>query len=173
MTAPVTYRAATAGELPFVFHSWLRSFQGTHYAGPLPDDLYYEAYHTAIERLLARPGVRVLCAVDAGAEPGERALFGYLVIEPATTGQPFQAVVHYAYVKEPFRRNGVFKSLLTAAGVKPTGPLAYTFRTPIAGRLAGAGGPFPAAVFAPKLARKAPTPAAADAAPPPSKEAHP
>lgn len=170
MTALITYRPAAAEERPFILNSWLRSWHGTHYAGPLPDTEFYAAYHAAIEGLLSRPGTEALCAVDAGAEVGDHSLFGYLVVERGRAPAPMQAVVHYAYVKEPFRRQGVFKSLLVAAGISPRGPWAYTYRTPIAGRLAKPGGPFAAAVFQPNLARR---PAAAATAAPSSKDAHP
>lgn len=111
-------------DVPFVFDSWLRSYNGSDHAGPLPKHLYWPTYRRVIEELLARETVETVVAVPLG-EDLEQSIAGYLVHE---RGRAFP-IVHYLYVKQAFRRLGVCRFLFKAAQIDPFQRFDYTFRT--------------------------------------------
>jgi hypothetical protein len=124
VSAILDHRPAERRDLALIMSSWLKSFKGSHYAGPIPNDLYWDTYRLSLERILSRPAVRVWIAVNPGEPDPEHEIYGWLAMEP---GAP--PVVHYAYVKQAFRRMGVARSLFHAAGVDTSQPFTYTFRT--------------------------------------------
>ncbi len=115
--------------------SWLRSFRKSHYAGPVRMLSYYDAYRATIEDLLARPSVEVWVACNSDESDPEHELYGYVVVEKPTCAyreidnRIEKPIIHYAYTKQLFRRKGVMRSCLKAAGVDPKGPAIYTFKT--------------------------------------------
>jgi GNAT superfamily N-acetyltransferase len=124
VSAVLAHRPATAIDLPFIMSSWLRSFKTSHFAGPIPNDIYWDTYRLAAERILSRPAARLLVAVNPSERDPEHELYGWLAMEP---GEP--PVVHYVYVKQAFRRMGVARSLLRAASINLSAPFVYTYRT--------------------------------------------
>jgi GNAT superfamily N-acetyltransferase len=100
-----------------VMDSWLRSFRPSWFAGPLPNDLYYDIYRPIIrDRVRARSGARVLVATDTE----DTAILGWMCFEG-------NDVVHYIYVKDLFRKKGVARALIQSAGLGDA--VRYTFRT--------------------------------------------
>lgn len=67
---------------------------------------YLEDYRPRIGELLRRSEVLVACAVD---DPWQ--VFGWLAWE----ADPVSGTLHYAYVKKPFRQQGIFRALYAAA----------------------------------------------------------
>lgn len=107
-------RPATASDLPFILDSWCRSFRDSPYAGVIRNDDFHRVQRSTIAGLLGR-GARVLVA----AEPTTGRILGWLAHEGTE-------LLHYAYVKRPFRRLGVARRLLEAAGLSRG---RYTHRT--------------------------------------------
>jgi hypothetical protein len=105
----------------FVFNSYLRSFRKSRHAGPIPYCLHYDVYRSAMEFFLAQPDTEVwVCTADSGT------ILGYAVVSK----QPGQLpCVHYAYTKELFRRKGVMKACLRAAGIDLQHPAEYSHKT--------------------------------------------
>lgn len=121
MLAGAIYRPASQGDRAFVWTSWLRSFSGSPYAGPIPMGAYWKAYERALLEVLGRSTVTVTVAANE-SDPGQ--IFGFAVTE-AGCALP---TLHYVYTKQAFRRLGVARSLLSASGL--SGPAFFTFRTP-------------------------------------------
>lgn len=96
-----SYRALEPDELPFVLDSWSRSWRTSEYAGTVPNHLQPTVVRELLGGLLAR-GAKITVAVI-----GSR-IAGYVCHE--RKGK--QAVIHWAYVKDPFRRQGIGSSLV-------------------------------------------------------------
>lgn len=104
--SPFKIRSATKEDISFLFSSWLKSFRdsGTMCRN-ITNTVYFESHHKLIERILRRASVNVACDAD---HPDQ--LFGYIVAE--TIDGIF--VLHYIYVKHPFRRTGIGSALLNS-----------------------------------------------------------
>jgi len=100
--------------LPFVIHSWLKSFRNSGFAKHIPAHLYFASHHALIERLLKR-GARACAAVFAD-DPDT--LIGWMCTEGT--------VLHYLYVKHVFRRIGIGTKLLASL---PESPKFYSHLT--------------------------------------------
>jgi GNAT superfamily N-acetyltransferase len=111
-------RRATEADEAFICDSWLRSFRDSWFAGPIPNDLYYDLYRKIInERVRARKNAQTLVAV---APDDDSVILGFACVEPPS-------IVHYVYVKDVFRRHGVASALVKYANIVE--PVQYTFRT--------------------------------------------
>lgn len=113
-------RPATTDELDAVAALWIRSWQRSEHAGPIPNHLFYEAYRPAVNYLLKRG--RVVVVVESSVPD---VFLGFAVVEDGFK----HPVVHYVYVKPHYRKHGVGKLALSAAGVSLDEPFFYTFHT--------------------------------------------
>jgi hypothetical protein len=112
---PVLIRNLAPGDVNFLFATWLRDLRDAD-ASALPDDLWFAAHRSYIERQFADPKVKVLvaCAAD---QPNE--ILGYIVAEPSE-------VLQWVFVRKgPLRGQGLAKRLLEAAKVPPGTPAAW------------------------------------------------
>ena len=105
--APFKVRFADAADVPFIFSSWLRSYRETRAAKLVGNAQYYEGQHAVIEGILQRPNIVVEIACD---EHDPSTIFGYIVHEVSK-----EPLVHWLYVKLPFRNFGIGQSLLQGA----------------------------------------------------------
>lgn len=95
-----------------VYSTWLRGAKrGTYEAKRIRDAVYYARRHTLIEQILQRGG-RVLVAHPSG-DPDT--VLGYLVLED---GGP-DPILHFLYVKLPWRRLGIATQLIEHACPDP------------------------------------------------------
>lgn len=143
--------AISASDLDFVVATWSSSYKSAHAAGIIASEDWPTIMHATLRKLLARPGTRAIVAY-------ERPDFLYGFIAGDVTG-PYP-VVHFVYVKEPYRstarRDGTrsgprhARGLFRALGVDPEGPFLYTCRTSVVTRL---GHKIRNATFAPAAAR--------------------
>jgi len=118
----VVHRPATSDDNAFVISNWLHGIRDSRDAGAIPSRDFFPIMWPVIGRLLERPGVRTIVACEA-REPS--LVYGFIAGD--TTGP--QPVVHYVYVKGPFRRAGYARGLFRALGVDPERPFRYGFRT--------------------------------------------
>lgn len=101
--AALVVRGMVTADAPFIFSSWLKSYRvGSALARDVVRPVYFAQHHRMVERLLARG--RVLVAADA---EGPQNILGYAVGEHIGP----VAVVHYLYVKAPFRGIGIGQTL--------------------------------------------------------------
>lgn len=142
----VGFRLPVAGDLPFIFDTWVESFRLAHAAGPIPMDLYRNLYREVIRRTMQYPGVTAIVAFN---EQIPTQTIGYIV-----HGGDERPVVHYIFVKHWIRRNGLARALLGEAKIDRRKPFLYTFKSRAASVLAGTwtGASFDPISFRKKLA---------------------
>jgi hypothetical protein len=133
--------ASDADERAFVISTWASSYKHSHFAGLISSEDWAAVMHAQLGKLLDRPTTRALVAWDPPAF-----LYGHIV---GDTSSPMP-VVHYAYVKDPFREAGIARGLFAALGVDPVKPFIYTSRTSTVVRLTDK---IPFARFSPAAAR--------------------
>lgn len=120
LKSQVQIRNATEADVPFIFNSWLKSYRSALAVKTVSNPVYFEFQHKAIEKLLQRSQVHMLCSPDDASQ-----VFGYVVCEKVEE----IPVLHYAYIKYAFRGMGLCKLLMQHAGLdKQTGGF-YTHET--------------------------------------------
>jgi len=101
---PMVIRPANQGDVPFIFNSWLKSYNHhAIYPFRIPTEIYYKAHHDIVERILKSNTVLIAC--DA---KDETSIYGYIVAG-LTSGIP---TIHYVYVKSLFRKLGIATALM-------------------------------------------------------------
>lgn len=120
LKSQVQLRNATEADVPFIFNSWLKSYRSSNSVKNVSNPVYFEFHHKAIEKLLQRCSVQVLCSPDDASQ-----VFGYLVCEQVEQ----VPVLHYAYVKYAFRGMGLCKLLMQNAGLDKQVGGFYTHET--------------------------------------------
>ena len=135
---------------PFIGASWLESFRESHFAGPVPYDVYREVYPRIIVWYTEREGAELWVAYNPEAS---EQWFGFVAIERNVwEGRSKRSLpaIQYIYTKAIFRTKmyrgngemrveergaGVARALLAAAGINPLKPFVYGWRTAIAAEL--------------------------------------
>ena len=125
-------RELVGSDVPFIFRSWITSYRRSAFAKGIRDRVYFAHQHRLIEAILRRGRVRVAYVLN---DPDT--IIGYLVL----TEEP--NVLHYAFVKSPFRREHVLTSLI------PEGDWFYSHRSDDSDRIIGR---FPQLTFNPYIA---------------------
>lgn len=97
-------RPPQSEDVSFVFNSWLKSFRDSPMMFNMSNDVYFKGAHDQIEAVAKDPNARVVVACDP-AEPN--IIFGYGVAELVGT----ELVLHWVYVKHPFRNFGLGKAI--------------------------------------------------------------
>lgn len=133
MTA-LAYRLAREHDRPFVVESWLSSYRTAHAAGLIAMDDWHDVMLRQVERVLARPGCETHVACHPGEDLPGADLYGWIATEPEP--EPgLGPLVHYCYVKVAYRRMGIARGLLSAAGVDRQRPWVYTCKTGVVSSL--------------------------------------
>jgi hypothetical protein len=137
----VTYRLAELVDHRFVVDAWCGSYRDAYTAGLIQVDDWYAIMIPQLEKVLARPDVRVVVASLPGAADGVADLLGFIVAD--TVEQP--ALIYYVFTKEHYRcagggegqgrrklwdGPGVARGLFAAIGVDPARPFNYVCSTP-------------------------------------------
>jgi GNAT superfamily N-acetyltransferase len=120
----IQIRPATERDLNLIFSSWLKSYRPSLFAQKISNEVFYKEHHDAVERALKRSTILI-----ASNPEDENHVYGWICFED--TG-PI-SVLHYLYVKNPFRGFGIAKQLLRK--MKP-GVFVYTHHTQHFSRLA-------------------------------------
>lgn len=126
-------RAVRRKDINLLTHSWLSSFRhGGLFNRAVPNSLYYYHHHKVITKLL-HEGM-VLVTVDR-EDPDH--IVGWLCAQLYDSA----LVIHYGYVKQSFRRMGVFRQMVQVLQEKFQPPaVMYTHRTQAGGRIADRNG---------------------------------
>lgn len=124
--APCAIRHATKEDVSFIYNSWLRSFKDSSpWAKLIPNQVFFDNHKKVVSKLLRDSFVFVACNPDMADQ-----IFGYIVCQP-TVGKV--AVVHYVYIKQPYRRLGIgaalFDRMLHACEHDRTFPVVATHAT--------------------------------------------
>lgn len=118
----LAYRQSDAGDLPFVYSSWGDSFRTSRCAGIGQMSRWKQRSHEDITDILARPGVAVWVAYHPGEVDRRSDLYGFVAVERDYIDSRKRLVldiplVHYVYVKAPYRLMGIARGLFAAADV--------------------------------------------------------
>jgi hypothetical protein len=121
----IIYRPARADvdDRKFIVASWLDSYRDAKSAGIIPKAIWYDVMWPIIDALVARPRCTTVIAHDTAHD----VLVGFASMEPGDR----RPVLHYVYVKAPYRRGGIAWSMLKMIDVDPTAPFDYTCSTPM------------------------------------------
>lgn len=111
-------RPAVEADLPFVVHSWLHSYASTG-AKASSSSVYWDHHPNLVKAALGRSSVLVACPDD---DP--ESILGWICID--RVGK--HGLIHYVYVKHPFRRLGIASALL--APLRPV-PMCITHKTSV------------------------------------------
>lgn len=125
----VEFRLAAESDLAYVYGAWLSSFYDAHASGPLDEDLYKTAYRAAIRRLIAKPTVTIHVAFVV-ERPDQ--IIGFVCADSSWHNL---RVVHFLCVKLLYRRQGLGRALMKAAGINPSEPFHFTYKTAVTSRL--------------------------------------
>ena len=99
-------RPPTDQDVSFVFNSWLKSFRQAPAMANISNTVYFKEAHAQIEKVIQSPGCRAVVACDPS--PGsENVIYGYGVGEIVDS----EFIIHWIYVKHPFRGFGVGKAI--------------------------------------------------------------
>ena len=147
----LAYRPAREPDWFFVVDSWLWSYRDAHAAGLIQMEDWNRVMKPQLAKVLARSGVSIFVAHHPGQDGTGADLYGWIAIErgyqtPARSRQGgrwvdsmvsvSEPLVHYVFVKQPYRRLGIARGLFKAAGVDPAAAFNYTAKTAIVTLLA-------------------------------------
>lgn len=107
MGLDVTIRPAREDEHALIYSAWINTQKSCKARALMHPKKHDEGLHRLIGRVLSRKTTAVYVAEYEGI------VAGFLVCEPA------QDLVHYAFTKEPYRRQGVMHELMTSALIGP------------------------------------------------------
>lgn len=115
----VRIRPMAKADESFIYHSWLKSYRDSPTVRSIPNTIYFARHHDVIERIFKDPSTVVNIACNP---EDENQIYGYIV------GGTVGPVVHWVYVKHPFRGAGI-GALLEKSVVGDNGATAvYTHR---------------------------------------------
>lgn len=99
----VTIREVNSNDKNFIYSTFLKGvYYGSDWMAAISKEIFFIEYAKAIERLLARPTVQITVAC---LSDDIDTVLGYAIHEGA--------ILHYIYVKQPWRLQGIAKQLVT------------------------------------------------------------
>ena len=98
------YRAMVLADTNFVLNSWLKSYKDSAPLENIPQGIYYTEYKKTVQKRLEE-GRTVMCVNPEDLDQ----IFGYVCFESPQ-------VLHYIYIKYPYRKLGFAKQLYDIAG---------------------------------------------------------
>lgn len=98
-------RPMRESDIELITDSWLKSYREGNYG--VPHDEYFETQRRVIKALFRTSKVAIACDPDDADQ-----VYGYIVWQPRAAGK---SLLHWCFVKQPFRRFGVFRRLLSVA----------------------------------------------------------
>lgn len=106
----VSIRLGRPSDDPFIFSSWLKSyFVGSDFCKDMTKTTFYAYHHKIVERILRRSQALIVTPIGE-----DDLILAYMVSEVATATNP---ILHYLYVKEAFRGDGMASLLIKTAGI--------------------------------------------------------
>lgn len=108
---PIRARPLQGSDENFIYSSWLKSFRPSASNAQIRKDIYFRNQSGVIRDILSRSHGMVAADREDSSH-----LFGYVIAEFLRES----TVVHYVYVKHPFRRLGIGRFLIQAVlGASP------------------------------------------------------
>lgn len=104
----------------FVYNSWLKSYSSSAAVTLLSKRVYYKIFHDIISELMRSAKISVLCEKE-----DQEHIYGYIVTE--NDGE--DKIVHYIYIKAPYRKAKLAESLCANQGVFSAKKVVYSHYT--------------------------------------------
>lgn len=107
-----TFRAYNEGDLPFIHSSWENSyFQNSPNIKFLTRAVFRVHHRPIRERILASPGATIIVCTS---KEDPDLILGWIAVEPIPTRDDKEAIIiHYLYVKEVFKKEGIASTLIS------------------------------------------------------------
>lgn len=121
-----TIRPHATEDLPVVHETWAGTWKTARAAGCIPNNLFDAVHKALVDQLLNR-GMKIDVIVPSN-RPSQ--VMGWIAYEPDPKS-PGKALVHYVFVKAPFRRRDLANTLLAHVG-NADGKFVYTHETSFA-----------------------------------------
>ena len=120
MKPDILYRDARPTDANFVISSWLESYRSSDYAKHMPKSVYFDNYKHVVTKLLSNARVIIACNPEDWDQ-----IFGYISFSDIV---PHAPVLHYMYVKYPFRKMRIAEGMFKEMGrlTLPEGPIICT-----------------------------------------------
>lgn len=110
-------RPANRADVPYIIKTWLKCFKSFSSAAKrIRYPLYYRGQHRVIEGILRRQACEAFVACPKEAP---EVIFGFLILDRANEEQTGKPTVHFTFVQEKLRRNGIARALLKEAQIDP------------------------------------------------------
>jgi len=106
---PIALRQAHQGDVPFIFNSWLKSYRNSKFSKNIPTSVYFSEHHKVLEEIALNDQIYVACNTE-----DESQIFGYV----AATEIDGIFLLHYVYVKQPYRKIGLAKFMVESVRKK-------------------------------------------------------
>lgn len=123
MSREYNFRPYVQDDIPFILSSWSNSyFSGANYKKAVSPEGFNKYHRRIRENYLDRPtaAVIVCCATE-----DNNLILGWIAVEKPEEDE--HLILHYIYVKDAFKGNGIAKELLTMAHVSDK--IVYTHKT--------------------------------------------
>lgn len=157
------FRDAADGDRHFISAAWIDSYRTAHAAGMIAMHRWRQVMTVEIADILLRKGVRSIVAYHPDIAPPAD-LYGFIVIERGVrmptrvrdgkwrteVRADDRPLVHYVFVKQPYRLSGIALALFREAGVNPAERFLYSCKTSAVTKLASK---IPSAEWNPLIAR--------------------
>lgn len=124
-------REANDEDLHFVRENWLDNYRTAHAAGLIQMTSWRDVMGPQLQAVLDREGVEVLVAANPKFKGTRIDLYGWIAHEKGRR----RPLVHYIYVKDPYRGQGIARKLFAAAGIDPEQEFLYTCKTGVVTKL--------------------------------------
>jgi GNAT superfamily N-acetyltransferase len=99
------YRSYHEDDRNFILNSWLKSYKDSMVCKEIPSEIYYETQRELVSKVLDGAQVLVACSPES-----DKQIFGYIAYE-------HPGLIHYIYVKFPYRKFGIGTSLMEQSEV--------------------------------------------------------
>ena len=100
VTAGTELRAANRDDINFILATWLKSFRGSDVSRGIPSEILFSEHQNLIKNILLNSTVTMLVSSEDSTQ-----ILGYIVHD---INLP---IVHYIYVKYPYRKLGLARHL--------------------------------------------------------------
>ena len=127
----ILIRMADSQDRQFIVDSWVRSYRSSKYAGFIQMKRWFPIMIEEISALVSDPRVCVFVAYDPSDADRIADIYGWCCTEiaPVDVGIAYRTLVHYIFVKGPYRRRGIGRALLEQAIGDLRKPFAYSCST--------------------------------------------
>ena len=123
--APYTFRPYSKDDIPLIQSSWGTSYyKGGSYIQALTPQEFHATHRPIRECFFMRPtATAIVCA----ATSDQTTILGWIALEKPVESPG--VILHYLYVKEAFREQGIGTELLEMAKKEFNGPVMFTHKT--------------------------------------------